>query len=138
MTTARTTAPKHSYRQQATYISDIWGNRELFGFERWFMLTLAAVRLALPSLAINAVAQRFDYPGNKVVVDVYCLLKPLILLVILKANLAPTSWSLIVACVLDCGSIRLPVERCVPRSRRSVRTASFHQPLGASCARQLP
>ena len=49
-------AAKDSYRQQLTYISDIWRNSALFGLERWVMLALAAVRLPLPSMVVNVIA----------------------------------------------------------------------------------
>jgi hypothetical protein len=93
-------AAKHSYRQQLTYVRDIWLDKTLFGLERWVMLALAAIRLLLPSMVVNVVAGRFTYPSNKVVVDVYCLLKTLVLVLILKEGLAPMKWALVVAGVL--------------------------------------
>lgn len=93
-------ALKHSYRQQLAYIKAVWSNSEVFGLERWLMLVFLATRLVLPSMIVQELAARFAYPRNKVVVDIYVVLKPVALLLILKAGLAPKAWALGVACVL--------------------------------------
>lgn len=93
-------APKDSYHQQMAFITAIWNNSKLFGLERWVMLVLATFRLVLPSMVVNLVAARFAYPHNKVVVDVYCILKPVLLFGILKLGLASGTWALILACIL--------------------------------------
>ena len=93
-------AAKHSFRQQGIYVRSIYRNKTLFGLERWVMLSLAVIRFVLPSMIINTLAGRFAFPRNKVVVDVYCLLKVLTLLLILRTGSGSTTWAFIIAFLL--------------------------------------
>ena len=91
-TLAKMKAPAPAYRKQWHRLCDIAQRRgaaeELFGLEWLFALALCALLLIMPAMLVREASGRFGYLTRKCAVEVWAILKPTVLCVLLCCGTA--------------------------------------------------
>ncbi|MBI3415328.1 MAG: hypothetical protein HY043_08420 [Verrucomicrobia bacterium] len=74
--------------------------KHLFGIERLVLITLSVFLMITPTMILRWVVAPYEPQVRKGIIEIYAVLKPVILLVLLWAGLASSSWVFVLAIFL--------------------------------------
>ena len=103
MNTASSHEPSlvNPYKKQLTDIQSIWARtgkgKNLYGVERWALLTLSAFLMLMPTMLLRWLAGLRGVHARKVAIDIYATAKAALMVLILQRHLWPYRWAPVVA-----------------------------------------
>ena len=90
------TPPGNPYLKQLDDISMLWRQKgkaqHIYGIERLILIGLAVFLMAMPTMALRWFAGRFGLRRRKNAIEVYAVLKPVLLIFVLWSGLAMRGW----------------------------------------------